>query len=145
MLGALTFVIFGAVLLEPALGELTWQVVLYAILSLTLVRMIPVGIAMLGSGARRPTVGLLSWFGPRGLASIVFALLVVEEGGLPHDELILTVAFVTVGLSVLAHGVSAEPLARRYADWIDANPPPTPARVEQATGPEVRWRLERDA
>ena len=69
----------------------------------------------------------------------------MEEGGLPHDDLILTVTFVTVGLSVLAHGVSAAPLARRYADWIDANPPPAPARVERATGPELRWRLERDA
>ena len=59
---------------------------------------------MLGTGARRPTVAFLGWFGPRGAASIVFALLVLEEEGLPHESAILTTAFVTVGLSVLAHG-----------------------------------------
>ena len=144
VLGALTFVIFGAVLLGPALGDLTWQMAVYAVLSLTVIRMLPVAIALAGSGARRPTVGFLGWFGPRGLASIVFALLIVEEGGLPHDEVLLSVTFVTVGLSVLAHGVSAAPLARRYADWIEANPPADPVRVERAIGPELRWRLERE-
>ena len=144
VLGALTFVIFGAVLLGPALGDMTWQIAVYAVLSLTVIRMLPVAIAMAGSGARRPTVGFLGWFGPRGLASIVFALLVVEEGGLPQDDLLLTVTFVTVGLSVLAHGISAAPLANRYADWIEANPPTAPTRVERATGPELRLRLERD-
>jgi len=143
LLGAVTFIIFGAVLLGPALGDLTWQIAAYAVLSLTLVRMIPVGIAMLGTGARRRTVAFLGWFGPRGLASIVFALLLIEEGGLPNDELILTIVFVTVGLSVLAHGVSAAPLARRYASWIEANPRPTPVRIEEPRGPEGRWRLER--
>ena len=139
----MTFLIFGAVLLGPAIGDLSWQIAVYAVLSLTLIRMIPVGVSMLGTGARRPTVGFLGWFGPRGLASIVFALLLVEEGGLPNDELILTATFVTVGLSVLAHGVSAAPLARRYADWIEAHPRPTPVRIEEPTGPDVRWRLER--
>ena len=86
VLGATTFVVFGAVLLGPAIGDLTWQIALYAVLSLTVIRMLPVAVAMLGSGARRPTVAFLGWFGPRGAASIVFALLVVEEGGLPHDE-----------------------------------------------------------
>jgi NhaP-type Na+/H+ or K+/H+ antiporter len=143
ILGAVTFVIFGAVLLGPALGDLTWQIAVYAVLSLTAIRMIPVGIAMLGTGARRPTVAFLGWFGPRGLASIVFALLLIEEGGLPHDELILTIAFVTVGLSVVAHGISAAPLARRYASWIEANPRPGSGQVEEPGGPELRWRLER--
>ncbi len=138
VLGSVTFVIFGAVLLGSAIADSTWQIALYAILSLTLVRMVPVAIAMLGTGARPPTVAFLGWFGPRGLASIVFALLLIEEGGLPHDELILTVAFVTVGVSVLAHGVSAAPLARRYAGWIEANPRPTPAAIEERSGDEVR-------
>jgi NhaP-type Na+/H+ or K+/H+ antiporter len=141
LLTAVTFVVFGAVLLGPALGDLTWQIALYAVLSLTIVRMIPVAVSMLGTSARRPTVAFLGWFGPRGAASIVFALLVVEEGGLPGDELILTTAFVTVGLSVLAHGISAAPLAVRYADWLDANPPPGRA-VESPGGHEVRWRLQ---
>jgi len=141
VLGAVTFVVFGAVLLGPAIGDLTWQIALYAVLSLTVLRMLPVAIAMLGSGARRPTVAFLGWFGPRGAASIVFALLVIEEGGLPNDGIVLTVSFVTVGLSVLAHGVTAAPLASRYADWLQASPPPAAASVESAEGTELRWRL----
>jgi sodium/hydrogen antiporter len=120
VLVAVTFVVFGAVLLGPALRDLTWQIALYAILSLTLVRMIPVVVSLLGSGEGRPTVAFFAWFGPRGAASIVFALLVLEEGGLPNDGLILTTAFVAVGLSVLAHGLTAAPLATRYADWQEA-------------------------
>ena len=83
---------------------MTWSIALYAVLSLTIVRMIPVPVAMIGTGARRPTVAFLGWFGPRGLASIVFAVLVLEEGGLPHDDLILVTIYVAIGVSVLAHG-----------------------------------------
>jgi sodium/hydrogen antiporter len=140
VLAAVTFVLFGAVLLGPAIGDLTWQVALYAVLSLTVVRMLPVATSMLGTGARRPTVAFLGWFGPRGAASIVFALLVLEEGGLTHEDVILTTAFVTVGLSVLAHGVTAAPLAARYADWHDARVADTP--VESGQEEELRWRLE---
>jgi NhaP-type Na+/H+ or K+/H+ antiporter len=100
--------------------------------------MIPVGLAMLGTGARRPTVSFLGWFGPRGLASIVFALLLVEEGGLPNDEIILIVTFVTVGVSVFAHGISAAPLARRYADWLEVHPRPGLASLESEDDPEPR-------
>jgi NhaP-type Na+/H+ or K+/H+ antiporter len=136
---ALTFIVFGAVLLEPALHDVTWRVVAYALLSLTVVRMLPVAISLLGTGARRPTVGFLGWFGPRGLASIVFAILVLEEGGLPHDHLILVTVMITIGLSILAHGISAAPLSRRYADWFEANPLPASA-VEAAPARDVRWR-----
>jgi NhaP-type Na+/H+ or K+/H+ antiporter len=134
LLAAITFIVFGAVLLVPALEDVTLQVVLYAVLSLTLVRMIPVGISMLGTGARRPTVAFLGWFGPRGLASIVFALLLVEEGGLPNDDVILIVTFIAVGLSVFAHGISAAPLARRYAGWLEAHPRPGRASLEDEGG-----------
>jgi NhaP-type Na+/H+ or K+/H+ antiporter len=140
ILGALTFVVFGAVLLGPALEEVTWQAVLYAVLSLTVVRMVPVAIAMLGTGARRPTVGFLGWFGPRGLASIVFAILLIEEGGLPHDDTILVTVVITIGLSVLAHGVSAAPLADRYARWFEAHPRETLSTLETAPAHDVRWR-----
>ena len=121
ILGAVTFVVFGAVLLGPALPELTWPIALYAVVSLTVVRMLPVAIALLGTAARRPTVGFLGWFGPRGLASIVFAIILVEEGGLPHDDTILTTVYFTIGLSVLAHGLSAAPLAERYARWFESS------------------------
>ena len=141
VLAAITFIVFGAVLLGPALRDLTWQIALYAVLSLTVVRMLPVAISMLGTGARRPTVAFLGWFGPRGAASIVFALLVLEERGLANEDVILATSFVTVGLSVLAHGVTAAPLATRYADWHDARVAETP--VESGEESELRWRLQR--
>ena len=142
VLGAVTFVVFGAILLGPAIGDATWQIALYAVLSLTLVRMVPVAIAMLGTGARRPTVAFLGWFGPRGAASIVFALLLLEDDALPHQDLILTTVFVTVGLSVLAHGASAPP-SRPVRDWLDARSA-TETRPSRTRRGDVRWRLERE-
>jgi NhaP-type Na+/H+ or K+/H+ antiporter len=141
LLGAATFVVFGGSLLAPALADLTWPVVLYALLSLTLVRMAPVALAMAGTHARPPTLGFLGWFGPRGLASIVFAVLLLEaEGELPHERTVVVTVFVTVGLSVLAHGASAAPLARRYARWFEALPEPRALRVEGGAARHVRWR-----
>jgi NhaP-type Na+/H+ or K+/H+ antiporter len=140
VLAALTFIVFGAVLLGPALGDMTWKIAVYGVLSLTVVRMLPVAISMLGTGARPRTVAFLGWFGPRGAASIVFALLVLEEHGLAHEQVILSTAFVTVGLSVVAHGVSAAPLSSRYANWLAR----TGDETVKDTGDEleVRWRLQ---
>jgi sodium/hydrogen antiporter len=138
---AVTFIVFGAVLLGPALGDVTWSVALYAVLSLTVVRLIPVAISMIGTGARRPTLAFLGWFGPRGLASIVFAVLVLEEGGLPHDDLILVTTYVAIGLSVLAHGLTAAPLADRYASWFESHPRDALPSLEGAEVPDVRWRF----
>lgn len=97
-LGAVTFVVFGAVLLGPALGDARWAVLAYAAASLTVVRLVPAPISLLGTGMRRETVGFLGWFGPRGLASIVFALMLAEDGGVTHADTIMTTAFVTFGL-----------------------------------------------
>ena len=119
VLSGVTFVVFGAILLGPALGELSWELALYAVLSLTVVRMVPVAIAMLDSHVRLPTLGFLAWFGPRGLASIVFAVIVIEDSQLPHEHLIVLAVYLTVGLSVFAHGLTAAPLADRYADWSE--------------------------
>jgi NhaP-type Na+/H+ or K+/H+ antiporter len=139
VLNGVTFVLFGAVLLGPALSELTWQLALYALLSLTVVRMLPVVIAMAGSRARGPTLGFLGWFGPRGLASIVFAVIVVEESDLPHETLIVQAIYLTVGLSVLAHGLTAAPLADRYARWYEQHPreqaPPMESLAAEVTRP----------
>jgi len=140
VLNAITFIVFGAVILGPALGDMTWAIAGYAVLSLTLVRMLPVGIAMLGTGARRQTVGFLGWFGPRGLASIVFAVILVEEGGLPHDDVIITATVITIGLSVLAHGLTAAPLANRYAAWFESHPRDDQPELESGAATHVRWR-----
>jgi sodium/hydrogen antiporter len=142
LLGATTFVVFGAVLLEPALGDVTWAVAGYAVLSLTLVRMAPVAVAMTGTRARPPTVAFLGWFGPRGLASIVFAILLIdEEGDLPNEPALVTTVFITIGLSVLLHGLSAAPLARRYAAWFTEHPRADSLQVESGIAHEVRWRF----
>jgi NhaP-type Na+/H+ or K+/H+ antiporter len=139
VLNGVTFVLFGAILLGPALGELTWQLALYALLSLTVVRMLPAVIAMAGSRARGPTLGFVGWFGPRGLASIVFAVIVVEESNLPHETLIEQAIYLTVGLSVLAHGLTAAPLADRYARWYAQHPreqaPPMESVADEVTRP----------
>jgi sodium/hydrogen antiporter len=140
LLGGVTFLIFGAVLLGPALEHVSWQMALYAVLSLTLVRMLPVAIAMLGTGAHRPTVAFLGWFGPRGLASIVFAVIVVEEAHLPGAETILLTTYLTIGLSVVAHGITAAPLATRYARWYESHQSTHAQAMESVAAPEHRTR-----
>ncbi|AWK71759.1 sodium:proton antiporter [Rhodococcus oxybenzonivorans] len=123
LFNAITFIVFGAVLLGPALGHLSWAVLGYAVVSLTAVRMVPVTLSLIGTRPRAPTVAFLGWFGPRGLATIVFVILIFEESGeLPHEELLLTTAVITIGLSVLAHGLTAAPLADRYAKWFRHHP-----------------------
>jgi sodium/hydrogen antiporter len=109
--------VFGAVIIPALAAGWTWRIVVYAVLSLTVVRMLPVAISLLGSGIDRATVLFVGWFGPRGLASIVFALIALEdlhgvEG--PVDEVVGAIGL-TVLLSVLAHGLSARPIAGRYA------------------------------
>jgi NhaP-type Na+/H+ or K+/H+ antiporter len=140
VLNGVTFVLFGAILLGPALTHLTWQLALYAFLSLTLVRIVPVVIAMWGTHARRPTLGFVGWFGPRGLASIVFAVIVIEESSLPHETLIVQAIYLTVGLSVLAHGLTAAPLADRYARWYEHHPREQPPPMESAPAEVTRPR-----
>ncbi len=122
LLNGVTFIVFGAILLGPSLEHVTWEVGLYALLSLTVVRMVPVALALSGTRARYPTLAFLGWFGPRGLASIVFALIVLEDSHLRHVSTILLATYITVGLSVLLHGLSAAPLTDRYANWLSAHP-----------------------
>jgi NhaP-type Na+/H+ or K+/H+ antiporter len=142
LLGGVTFLMFGAVLLGPTLKHVSWQIALYAGLSLTLVRMLPVAIAMVGSAARWPTVGFLGWFGPRGLASIVFAVITVQQAHLAGVDTILRTTYLTVGLSVFAHGITAAPLARRYARWYETHPRDRRPTMESVEAPHhrARWR-----
>ncbi len=113
----LSFFVFGALLLGPRLGDLDLTLAVYAVISLTLVRMVPVGLSMVGSSLERPTLAYLGWFGPRGLASLVFAVTIVLDSGLPGTDLIVLVVSVTVGISVYLHGATAWPGSIRYADW----------------------------
>lgn len=111
------WLLFGAVGVPTIAEDWSWQILLYAVMSLTVIRMLPVAIALIGARMDWPTVFFIGWLGPRGLASIVFALLALEDlHGLPGpiDEVVATIGL-TVLLSVLLHGLTAQPLARRYA------------------------------
>ena len=113
--------IFGAVFAGPIFeGEISWRAVLYAAISLTLIRMLPVAIALARTRFQPATVAFMGWFGPRGLASVVFTLIAVEElhgQGAVAPEL-FQVATWTILLSVFAHGLSARPLAAWYGSWM---------------------------
>jgi NhaP-type Na+/H+ or K+/H+ antiporter len=139
LLDGVTFLVFGAVLLGPTLEHLTWQMLVYGALSLTVVRLAPVALSLLGTRARAPTVALLGWFGPRGLATIVFAV-IVQDSGLPHTQTIVATAYVAVGLSVFLHGLSAAPSVDRYTRWYRAHPAGRPPAMEFAPAPELRTR-----
>jgi NhaP-type Na+/H+ or K+/H+ antiporter len=107
--------LFGATLVPIALHNFDLTLLAYALLSLTVVRMAPVALSLLGTGLDRRTVVFVGWFGPRGLASVVFALLAVEQlGDIPVVERAVAVVALTVFLSVVLHGVTAGPLGRRY-------------------------------
>ncbi|MBI5632799.1 MAG: cation:proton antiporter [Nitrospirae bacterium] len=108
-LALITWVVFGAVVIARAVDHISWQIMLYALLSLTLVRMLPVFLALAGFGMRTADKLFIGWFGPRGLASIVFGVIVFDEhlpGGVP---LVATVVC-TILLSIVFHGLSARPL-----------------------------------
>jgi len=113
LVSMLVWFAFGALAIPIVLVRADLAVVAYAILSLTLVRMVPVALACWGAGLDRKTVLFVGWFGPRGLASLVFALLALEDLGTAADDVVAIIG-VTVLLSVLAHGLSASPLAARY-------------------------------
>ena len=104
--------VFGAAMVVDELRLVDWRIGLVAVLSLTLVRMVPVALALAGSGVGRPATLFIGWFGPRGLASVVFGLLIVEELPVsdPGVRTILSVISLTVLLSVMAHGLSGRPL-----------------------------------
>ncbi len=137
------FIVFGAALIGPVFANLTWEEALYAVLSLTVVRMLPVWISLLGTGARRPTVAFVGWFGPRGLASIVFAVVVLEDGNLPYAQTIVAAVGFTIVLSVYAHGLSARPLTSLYARWYASHPTDELPAMESVHAPAHPWRRRR--
>lgn len=119
LLMLITFMVFGAALLPEGVAHLNPANFLYALLSLTVIRMIPIVISLVGSGVRLPTQLFLGWFGPRGLASILFVLLILEESDVPHRDELLSITVITVALSALLHGVSAAPLSQLFGRLVD--------------------------
>ena len=121
LLSLLTWVMFGAAFVGHTVGALDWRVLVYSLLSLTIVRMLPVSLSLLGLGVRSDAQLFLGWFGPRGLASIVFAVIVVGENVTGSGTLAATVVC-TVTLSILAHGLTANPFANAYAARAKTDP-----------------------
>jgi NhaP-type Na+/H+ or K+/H+ antiporter len=116
-----SFFVFG-IFLGPVLADLSWQIVLYAVLSLAVVRMIAVAISLVGANMRLQSVLYMGWFGPRGLATIILTIEIIDESGLDGGSTIADAALFTVGLSVLLHGLTAWWGSNSYADFVDSHP-----------------------
>ena len=119
LLTLVVFLLLGAVLL-PDVGGLGWRHWLYAVASLTAVRMIPVALSLVGTRLAPSTVLFLGWFGPRGLASIIYLLLVLEAGAIPGVADVERTVLLTIALSVVLHGATAAPLAGLYGRRMKA-------------------------
>jgi len=142
LLSLLVWFAFGAAILVPGLKAAGWRDVVFAVLALTVVRMVPVAIALAGAGLHRATVAFIGWFGPRGLATVVFGLIAIDALRPADAHVVLGAVTVTVALSVLLHGATASPLTRRYAHAIEGLPADGP---EHASGPALRTRRLRDS
>jgi NhaP-type Na+/H+ or K+/H+ antiporter len=136
LLNLSVFFIFGVLVVGLA-QSLSWMVVLYALLSLTVVRMLPVALSLLGTRLRAVSVLFAGWFGPRGLASIVLGLIVLEEAPLlaARDE-IEAVVTLTVLLSVLLHGLTAAPLSAAYSRRVEGMAADVPEKRDAVEVPE---------
>jgi NhaP-type Na+/H+ or K+/H+ antiporter len=116
-LALITWVLFGACIIGQTSVSLSWQIVIYSLLSLTVVRMLPVFVTLGGMGLRTDEKLFMGWFGPRGLASIVFAVIVLNNH-LPGGHTIAMTAVCTIVLSVIAHGISANPLVKMLSQRL---------------------------
>jgi len=121
LLTLISFLLYGALMVLPSLNRATWQMWLYAAASLTLIRILGVAIATFGSKLQPISVLFIGWFGPRGIASIIYGLLIVEKDNLLASDLIFTTMAVTVLISIFAHGLTAVPGANWYADQMADN------------------------
>jgi len=136
-LGFAVWFVFGLAALPLVWSAVGWREMLFAVLSLTALRIVPVALALLGTGLNARTVAFVGWFGPRGMASIVFALIAVESLEVT-DEVRRAIATIslTVLLSVLAHGLSADVLAVRYGRWVTRTAPT--AEIAVSVEPRAR-------
>ncbi|MGI9603715.1 MAG: cation:proton antiporter [Acidimicrobiales bacterium] len=138
------FVIFGATMVGPALGALTFPIALCALATLTVGRSIPVWVATVGSGLAPRSRAFLGWFGPRGLASVLFGLLVVEESDIASSDTLFVIVTWVVVVSVVAHGVSATPGVGWYTRWLARRDDiDTMPEVEEMHEHRVRWHWRR--
>ena len=130
LLTLVTFMIYGAVMVLPAFDQISWSIILYALLSLTIVRIAPVALSLIGLHLHVDTLLFLGWFGPRGIASILYGLLILEEVALNGRAEIFTIMIITVLMSIFVHGLTAWP----GANWYGAR---TEAMQDQPDMPEL--------
>lgn len=116
----ITFLFFGAAAVGPAIGAATWQTVVYAVASLTVVRLIPVLISIWSRPLTLFTKLFIGWFGPRGIASIIFGVLVLGDSSFGVRSEVFNVVAFTVVLSIVAHGLTARPAANWYAREMES-------------------------
>ncbi|MEM9013804.1 MAG: cation:proton antiporter [Pseudomonadota bacterium] len=112
------FFVFGAALLPAATDHFTIVCIAYALLSLTLIRMLPTWISLTGANVSLPSTAFIGWFGPRGLASILFLLIAVEHQEMERLSQVEAIVYVTVFFSVMLHGATAAPLSKRLGDRL---------------------------
>ena len=108
----ITWVVFGALIIARIFNNIDLAIIIYALLSLTVIRMLPVFLALAGLNIEAKTRLFIGWFGPRGLASIVFVVMALELD-LPHENTIISVVACTIVFSILLHGLSAKVLINR--------------------------------
>ena len=108
------FLIFGLAMIPAAVPHWGWRELVYALASLTVLRMLPVAISMIGGKLGWQTIAFMGWFGPRGIASVLYLLMAVAAIGVEGHETVMSVIVLTIAISVYAHGISATPLSRRY-------------------------------
>lgn len=120
LLTMVTFLIFGAVMAPVGIEHASWKTLGLAIAFLTIVRLVPIWLSLTGTGLTPYEKFFLGWFGPRGLASILFALLILEKFPVPNAEEILACVVLTVMMSIVIHGVTAVPLSARFLKKSDA-------------------------
>lgn len=102
----ITWVVFGATVVGQSFESFSWQIIVYSILSLTVIRMLPTFLVLAGLNLGTDEKLFIGWFGPRGLASVVFAVIVINAQ-LPGSHIIAMTAMCTIVLSIIAHGISA--------------------------------------
>ena len=141
LLAIVAFFLFGNLFVNDALSATSVTIVACALFVLTLGRILPVALAMIGMGVMWQTTLFIGWFGPRGLASILFGLLLLEEA-LPAAETLFAIIAWTVVASVFLHGASAAWGARRYGQWYASMPDDERddmAEAEMVTIQRHRW------
>ena len=110
----IVFLMFGFVMVPVAVEYWGVPELVYALASLTVIRMVPVAISLIGAKLDWQSIAFIAWFGPRGIASVLYLLMAVAARGIAGHEQVMSVIVLTIGISVYAHGISAVPLSKRY-------------------------------